>query len=139
MKWIVAALIVLTCLVIATWAVAGDSQAKLKPTSMLAEIQAVMDSTRRAEQAIIDELGTDQSPELTRRRGELKRASRMRILQIQLNYARGEGRTELASRILTSIEELQRPLAPGGPRPRGRISTTSVANNAEKPAGGSGR
>ncbi|MCK9995903.1 MAG: hypothetical protein KAH56_06460 [Candidatus Krumholzibacteria bacterium] len=122
MKWIIAALVVVTCLVLATWAVAGDPPAKLiqvaenhenfaERTSMLAEIRAVMDSMRCSKQVLIEELGTDNSPELTRRMGELKKSSRMRILQIQLNYARGEGRAELESRILTCIEDLQRPVA----------------------------
>ena len=148
MKWIVGGLIIVTCLVLATWAVAGDPRTKLtqvadnhalnaerssvnpyvatrtlEPTSMLAEIQAVMDSTRRAEQALKEEFGTDSGPELTRRMGELKKSSRMRILQIQLNYAREEGRTGLESRILTCIEVLQR----------------SATNAAVSPAGGSQR
>jgi len=128
-----------------TWAIAGDPRVKLtqvtgnhekyveqaqgnleiqeqtpEPTSMLAEIRAVMDSTRGAEQILKVEFGTDQGLELTRRLGELKKASRMRILQIQLKYARGEGRAELERRILTSIEDIQRPAAPGGPRLNGR-------------------
>jgi hypothetical protein len=143
-KWLVGALIVITCLVLATWAVAGDHRAKLtrvadnhavnaelapvsldiatntlESTSMLTEIQAVMDSTRRAEKALIEDFGTDQSPELTRRMGELKKSSRMRILQIQLNYARGEGRTWLESRILTCIEVLQRPSTQAAAIPAG--------------------
>ncbi len=144
MKWIITALIVLVCLVLASWAVAEGQQAKLtqvagnhainverkpvildiatrtlEPTSMLAEIRAVMDSTRRAEQALIEEFGTDLSPELTRRMGELKKSSLMRILQIQLKYARGEGRAELESRILTCIEDLQRPVAQTAVTPTG--------------------
>ncbi len=144
MKWVVGGLIIVTCLILATWAVAGDSRTKLtqvadnhalnaerdsvnpyvatltlEPTSMLAEIQAVMDSTRRAEHALKEEFGTDSGPELTRRMGELKNSSRMRILQIQLNYAREEGRTGLESRILTCIEVLQRPLAQTAGKPTG--------------------
>jgi len=163
-KWIIAALTILTYLAIATWAVAGDSQTKLtqvaenhekyadrgpgnleittripEPTTMLAEIRAVMDSTRRAKQALKEEFGSDLDPELTRRMGELKKSSRMRILQIQLKYAREQGRAELERRILTSIEDLQRPAAPGGPHLSGGISPTSVAQTAVKPAGGSQR
>ena len=105
--------------------------------SMLTEIQAVMDSTRNAERLLREEFGDDQGPALTRRLGELKRASRMRILHIQLKYAKGAGRIQLERRILASIEDLQRPAAPGGPRLRGGISPSSVAKPAVKPAGGS--
>ena len=164
MKCFSTGFVILTCLMIATWAVAEDPQAKLtqvagnheiyaeraqgnleipeqipESTSMLAEIRAVMDSTRGAEQALKDEFGTDQGLELTRRLGELKKSSRMRILHIQLEYARGEGRSELERRILTSIEDLQRPAAPGGPRLSGRMSPTPVANPVVKPADGSHR
>ncbi len=105
--------------------------------SMLTEIQAVMDSTRNAELALREEFGDDQGPALTRRLGELKRASRMRILHIQLKYAKGEGRNQLERRILASIEDLQRPATPGGPRLRGGISPPSVVKPVVKPAGGS--
>jgi hypothetical protein len=106
---------------------------------MLTEIRAVMDSTRQAQQTLIEELGTDRSPELTRRQGELKKTSRMRILHIQLKYARVEGRTGLERRIICSIEDLQRPAAPGGPRLSGAVFPTPVAQAAETPAGGSRR
>jgi len=168
MKWKVKQLVVIGCLFLTmfltTWAVAEDSQAKLtqvagnheknvkrapgnleiatripEPTSMLAEIRAVMDSTRRAEQALIEEFGADLGPDLARRMGELKNSSRMRILHIQLKYAQEEGRTGLERRILTSIEDLQRPAVPGGPRPSGRISPPPVAQMAVKPTGGSPR
>ena len=164
MKLFIRTLITLTYLTIATWAAAGDPQVKLtqvagnheknakqaqgnlvilsripEPTSMLTEIRAVMDSTRQAQQTLIEELGTDRSPELTRRQGELKKTSRMRILQIQLKYAREEGRTGLERRIMTSIEDFQRPAAPGGPRLSGGISPTSRVQAAETPAGGSHR
>jgi hypothetical protein len=153
MKWLLAALIVITCLFIAAWAIAGDCQAKMAQVagnhekysgqllksqgpareesaepSLLAEIRAVMDSTRIAEQALRNELGPGQEDELARRLGELKKSSRMQILHIQLKYAQEEGRTELERRILTSIEELQRPVAPGGPRVSGRISPSPVVN-----------
>ena len=164
MKWFIAGLVILTCLMMATWSMAGDPRVKLiqvagnheknveraqgnleiqeqipEPTSMLAEIRAVMDSTRGAEQALKVEFGTDQDLQLTRRLGELKKASRMRILHLQLKYARGEGRAELAHRILTSIEDLQRPAAPGGPRLSGRISPSPVTETVAKPTGGSQR
>jgi hypothetical protein len=164
MKWFIGALIILACIAIATWALAGDPQVKLsqvtgnheknakqvqgnqliltqipEPTSMLTEIRAVMDSTRLAQQALTEELGPDPSSELTRRQGELKKTSRMRILQIQLKYAREEGKTGLERRIMTSIEDLQRPAAPGGPRLSGGISPTPVVQAAETPAGGSHR
>jgi hypothetical protein len=152
MKWLFAAFIILTCLLLAAWAVAADPQARLSqvagnhqkyakpgpktrtsdPTdhgacSLLLEIRAVMDSTRIAEMALREAFGSGQDQELARRLGDLEKASRMRILHIQLKYAREEGRTELERRILTSIEDLQRPAAPGGPRLSGRISPTSVA------------
>jgi hypothetical protein len=164
MKWLIAGLMILTCLMMATWSMAGDPRIKLiqvagnheknvgraqdnleiqeqipEPKSMLAEIRAVMDSTRGAEQALKVEFSTDQGLELTRRLGELKKASRMRILHIQLKHARGEGRAELEHRILTSIEDLQRPAAPGGPRLSGRISPSPVTETAETPADGSQR
>ena len=164
MKYFIGAFIILACIAVATWAVAGDPQVKLsqvtgnheknakqlqgnqlilaqilEPTSMLTEIRAVMDSTRQAQQALTEELGTDQGPEWTRRLGELKKTSRMRILHIQLKYAREEGRTGLERRIMTSIEDLQRPAAPGGPRLSGGISPTPVVQAAETPAGGSRR
>ncbi len=164
MKLFIGTLTTLTYLTISTWAVAGDPQVKLtqvagnheintklaqsnqvilahipEPTSMLTEIRAVMDSTRQARQALTEELGPDQGPEWTRRLGELKKTSRMRILHIQLKYARVEGRTGLERRIITSIEDLQRPAAPGGPRMNGGISLTPVAQEAEIPAGGSHR
>ncbi len=103
MKWIIKALFVVTYLILATWAVAGDPQAKLTQvaenhenyaerapgnletaaripelTTMVAEIRAVMDSTRRAERVLIEEFGPALNPELTRRMGELKKSSRMR-------------------------------------------------------------
>lgn len=164
MKLFIGTLTTLTYLTMATWAVAGDPQVKLtqvagnheknaklaqgnplilphvlEPTSMLTEIRAVMDSTRQAQLALKEELGTDQSPEWTRRLGELKKTSRMRILHIQLKYARVEGRTGLERRIVFAIEDLQRPAAPGGPRLSGGISLTPVAQEAEFPAGGSNR
>lgn len=105
--------------------------------TMLSEIRAVMDSTRNAELSLRQELGDIEGSELTRRLGELKTASRMRILHIQLNYARDEGRYELERRILTSIEDLQRPAAPGGPLLTGRISPPSGSKPVEKPVGGS--
>ena len=152
MKWLLALLIILTCLVVASWAVAADPQAKLtrvagnhekhaeidrntlknpsvgqEPPSLLSEIRAVMDSTRHAEMALREQYDSSQDQELTRRLGDLKKASRMRILHIQLKYAQDEGRTELERRILTSIEDLQRPAAPGGPRLSGGDSPSSVA------------
>ena len=130
MKLFICTLTTLTYLTIATWAVAG-------PLSMITEIRAVMDSTRQTQQTLIEELGPDPSPELTRRQGELKKTSRMRILQIQLKYAREEGKIGLERRIMTSIEDLQRPAAPGGPRLSGGISPTPVVQAAETPAGGS--
>jgi|GEM_PF-4557947 len=106
-------------------------------TTMLSEIRTAMDEARISELALRQELGVMEGPELTRRLGELKKSSRMRILQIQLKYARNEGRAELEKRILASIEDLQRPAAPGGPRPSGRISPPSGNQQVEKPAGGS--
>jgi hypothetical protein len=139
-------------LVLAAWAVAADPQAKLtqvagnheknaeidrntlktssegqETPSLLSEIRAVMDSTRHAEMALREQYGSSQDQELARRLGDLKKASRMRILHIQLKYAQEEGRTELERRILTSIEDLQRPAAPGGPRLSGKNSPPSVA------------
>ena len=105
--------------------------------SMLTEIRAVLDSTRIAELVLMTELGTTDSPELTRRLGALKRASRMRILHIQLKYARDEGRARLERRILNSIEDLQRPTSPGGPRLTERVSPPPEATEAVRPAGGS--
>lgn len=68
----------------------------------------------------ISHLGCNRvNPELTRRMGELKKSSRVRILQIQLNSTRGEGRTELENRILTCIEDLQRLLAQTVVKPAG--------------------
>lgn len=152
----------LICLMIGTSALAADPRVKLTQVaenhqknaahqvgvselespraaapSMLTEIQAVMDSTRNAELVLKEEFGADQGPALTRRLGELKRASRMRILHIQLKYAKGEGRIQLERRILASIEDLQRPATPGGPRLRGGISPTSLAKPVVKSAGGS--
>ncbi|MEN8007198.1 MAG: hypothetical protein ABFS42_09290 [Candidatus Krumholzibacteriota bacterium] len=95
---------------------------------MLAEIRAAMDSTRRAELALREEFGPEQGPEFARRLGNLKKTSRMRILHIQLKYAREEGRAELVRRIQTSIEDLQRPMAPGGPRLNGRNAPSPAAD-----------
>lgn len=160
----ISALIVITYLVAASCALAGDPRTKLvqvagnhekyarqphqpvaiaqaepETLTMLAEIRAAMDSTRIAEMAIREEFGTSQGQEFACRLGELKKSSRMRILQIQLKYARLDGRAELENRILVSIEDLQRPAAPGGPRPSGRNSPTPVAGPAVTPAGGSSR
>jgi hypothetical protein len=154
--------LIITCLMTVDCVFAGDPGAKLvqvagnhqknaEPASpsrettvssvdiptMLTEIRAVMDSTRVVEFAIREEFGATDNQELTRRLGELKRASRMRILHIQLKYAREEGRMELERRILTSIEDLQRPMAPGGPRLMGRNSPPPEAPSDVKPAGGS--
>jgi hypothetical protein len=162
MKWLLGLLVVISCLAVAAWAVADDSQAKLaqvtgnhekysdqtledrKSTpkappipSLISEIRAVMDSTRIAELALRQELSQGQNPELTRRLGELKKSSRMRILHIQLRYAQEEGRKELERRILTSIEDLQRPGTPGGPRLSGRISPSPEVTPAVNQAGGS--
>ena len=159
MKWLFGLLLVISCLAVAAWAVADDSQAKLaqvagnhekysnqtpegrKSTpkaplipSLISEIRALMDSTRIAELALRRVFSQGQDPELTRRLGELKKSSRMRILHIQLRYAQEEGRKELERRILTSIEDLQRPGTPGGPRLSERISpspeVTPVVNQA---------
>jgi len=155
-------LVFVTCFTVHSWAVAGDSREKMAQVagihdkytnqtlenpqiatgkaaipSLLSEIRAVMDSTRAAEMALREKYTVGQHPELTRRLGELKRTSRMRILHIQLKYARKEGRSGLEKRILTSIEELQRPAAPGGPRLSGRISPPPEAQAAVTPAGGS--
>jgi len=162
MKWLIAFILIISCLAVAAWAVADDSQAKLaqvagnheiyadqaqkslktsprdpETPSLLSEIRAVMDSTRIAELALRQELSLGQDPELTRRLGELKKSSRMRILQIQLRYAQDEGRTELERRIHTSIEDLQRPGTPGGPRLSGRISPSPEVTPAVNQVGGS--
>ena len=162
MKWFISFLVLVTCLSVCTWAVAGDPQAKLaqvagnrdqyadqnpgnppidagmaEAPTLLSEIRAVVDSTRIAEMALREEFPLGQEPELTRRLGELKKTSRMRILHIQLEYAQKEGRTGLERRIRTSIEDLQRPAAPGGPRLSGRISPPLEAKEAVTPAGGS--
>ena len=154
--------LIITCLIADDSAFAGDPGAKLvqvagnhqkhaepasategtavssaESTTMLTEIRAVMDSTRNLELALREELGTAEGQELARRLGELKRASRMRILHIQLKYAREERRGELEKRILTSIEDLQRPTAPGGPRLTGRNSPPPEAKPVVKPSGGS--
>ena len=164
MKRYISASIVITYLVTASCAFAGDPRAKLvqvagnhekyaqrlhdpvdivqaepETLSMMAEIRAAMDSTRIAEMALREEFGTSQGQEYARRLGELKKSSRMRILQIQLKYARQGDRAELERRILVSIEDLQRPAAPGGPRLSGRNSPTPVAGPAVTPAGGSSR
>ena len=132
MKHLISILIALTCLVATTWSAAEE------PPTMLTEIRAAMDSTRMAELVLREELGLVQGPDLTRRLGELKKSSRMRILHIQLKYAQEEGRAELALRIQRSIEDLRRPLAPGGPRLSGRITPSPVAKPVVTPAGGSG-
>lgn len=131
MKRLISALIFLTCLITATWVSAGE------PPSMLTEIRAAMDSTRMAELALRQEFNVAQDPELTRRLGNLKKSSRMRILQIQLKYAKVEGRAELALRIQRSIEDLRRPMAPGGPRLSGRITPSPAAKPVVQPTGGS--
>ena len=132
MKYLISILTVLTCLITTTWVMAGE------PQTMLTEIRAAMDSTRRAELALREEVGLSQGPELTRRLGELKKSSRMRILHIQLKYAQEEGRAELVRRIQSSIEDLQRPMAPGGPRLSVRTTPSPEAKPVVKPAGGSG-
>jgi hypothetical protein len=86
---------------------------------MLAEIQAVMDSTRVLEAILRESYGEDESDDLQLAIAELKKASRLQILDIQLRFAHEEGRTELARRIRASIEDLQRPAAPGSPGPAG--------------------
>ena len=131
MKHLISILTVLTCLITTTWVMAGE------PQTMLTEIRAAMDSTRRAELALREEVGLAQGPDLTRRLGELKKSSRMRILHIQLKYAQEEGRAELALRIQRSIEDLRRPMAPGGPRLSGRITPSPAAEPVVTPAGGS--
>ncbi len=166
MKWLIFILILVTCFSAASWAVAGDPREKMAQVagihdkytnqtlenpqiaagkaagmaaipSLLSEIRAVMDSTRIAELALREKYTVGQHPELTRRLGELKRNSRMRILHIQLKYARKEGRSGLEKRILISIEDLQRPAAPGGPRLSGRTFPPPEAQAAVTPAGGS--
>jgi hypothetical protein len=115
------------------------AQVEPETMSMLAEIRAAMDSTRISERALREEFGSSQGPEMARRLGELKKSSRMRILQIQLKYAQKEGRAELERRIQASIEDLQRPAAPGDPRLNGGNSPTPVVGSAVTPAGGSQR
>lgn len=162
MKRTITYFLIITCLMAVDYAIAGDPGAKLgqvagnhqknaEPNSgtgemtvsqvaiptMLTEIRAVMDSTRIVELDLREKFGVNEDQELTRRLGELKKASRMRILHIQLKYAREEGRAELEKRILTSIEDLQRPTAPGGPRLMGRNSPLPEAKPVAAPAGGS--
>jgi hypothetical protein len=164
MKWYISVSVFITCLSVASWAVAGDPQAKMaqvagnhdkyadqtsetpridaekvETPSLLSEIRAVVDSTRNAELALREEFTLDPEIELTRRLGDLKRSSGMRILHIQLEYAQKEGKMGLEKRIRTSIEDLQRPAAPGGPRLSGRISPLPEAQAAVTPAGGSQR
>ena len=103
---------------------------------MLTEIRAVMDSTRSAENALKEEFSLAKGPELARRLGELKMASRMRILHIQLKYAQKDGRAELVRRIQTTIEDLQRPTAPGEPRLSGRVSPSPAAKPVVSSTGG---
>ena len=131
MKYLRLTLTVITCFVTTTWVMAGESQ------TMLTEIRATMDNTRMAELALRQEFSLTKDPEMTRRLGKLKMASRMRILQIQLKYAQAEGRAELALRIKRSIEDLRRPMAPGGPRLSGRITPSPAATPVAQPAGGS--
>lgn len=130
MKRLILVLVFINCLIATAWASVES------PDTMISEIRAAMDSTRSAELALKQEFSLDKGPELARRLGELKRASRMRILHIQLKYARQEGRAELVRRIQTSIEDLQRPTAPGGPRLSGRISPSPEAEPVVSPAGG---
>jgi hypothetical protein len=130
MKHLTMIFIFLNCLIATAWATSGDS-----PT-MLTEIRAAVDSTRNAELALTEEYSLANGPELARRLGELKKASRMRILHIQLKYAQKDGRTELVRRIQTTIEDLQRPMAPGGPRLTGRVSPSPVAKTVVSSNGG---
>jgi hypothetical protein len=86
---------------------------------MLTEIQAVMDSARVRESRLRLEYAPDQTAELALAVAELKKTTRLQVLDIQLRFARQDGRTHLERRIMASIEDLLRPAAPGGPRPVG--------------------
>lgn len=89
-------------------------------TPMLAEIKAVLDSARSVEQEIVAS-GPDGAAEtpgspLAMRLAVHKKATQLQVLRIQARYARLDGRDELEQRILTSIAEIERPLAPTAPK-----------------------
>lgn len=99
---------------------------------MLAEIQTVMDSTRVLEAALRERYGEDESDDLHLAIAELKKVSRLQILDIQLRFAHEEGRTDLERRIRASIEDLQRPAAPGSPGPAGGFVDSPPAGRDER-------
>lgn len=101
-------------------------------TPMLAEIKAVLDSARVAEVELRknhdDETALPGSP-LALTLAAHKKAVHLRVLRIQARYARQEGRTELEQRILTSIAEIERPLAPTAPKMKPVSAPTAGTTN----------
>lgn len=101
-------------------------------TPMLAEIKAVLDSARVAEAEIRgrhdDETALPGSP-LALTLAAHKKAVHLRVLRIQARYARLEGRTRLEKRILTSIAEIERPLAPTAPKMKPVSAPTAGTTN----------
>jgi hypothetical protein len=103
-------------------------------TPMLAEIKAVLDSARAVEQELVaaHPEGAAEIPgsPLALRLAAHEKEIRLEVLRIQARYARLEGRTELENRILTSIAEIERPLAPAAPKMRPVPAPTAGSTNA---------
>jgi len=101
-------------------------------TPMLAEIKAVLDSARVAEAELRknhdDDTAVPGSP-LALTLAAHKKAVHLQVLHIQARYARQEGRTGLEQRILTSIAEIERPLAPTAPKMKPVSAPTAGTTN----------
>jgi hypothetical protein len=88
-------------------------------TPMLAEIKAVLDSSRVIEAELMSRhpehsQNLPGSP-LVMALAAHKKATHLEVLHIQARFAHLEGRTELEQRILSSIADFERPATPGVP------------------------
>jgi hypothetical protein len=101
-------------------------------TPMLAEIKAVLDSARVAEAEIRrkhDDEAALPGSTLAMTLAAHKKAVHLQVLRIQARHARLEGRAELEQRILTSIAEIERPLAPTAPKMKPVSAPTAGTTN----------
>lgn len=102
-------------------------------TPMLAEIKAVLDSARVVEEEMMTDHPDGEvlpgSP-LALTLAAHKKAVHLEVLHIQARYARLEGRTALEQRIMSSIAEIERPLAPTAPKMKPVPAPTAGTTNA---------
>ena len=99
---------------------------------MMAEIKAVLDSARAVETELRSGLAGDVVPPgspLALTLAKHEKTTRLQVLRIQARYARLEGRAQLEQRILTSIAEIERPLAPNAPKMKPVSAPTAGTTN----------